>query len=108
MSEPIVVALITGVCAIIGAFIGQSVAGAKATTSMINELKRHAEVSDTEIRGDIAIVKAELVNLRTEVEKHNKVIERTYALERRMDVAEEKVKVANHRISDVEAQIQPH
>lgn len=103
MSDSIIVAIITGICAILGAYIGQSVAGAKATTNMINELKRHAEVSDAEIKGDIMVVKTELTNLRVEVEKHNKVIERTFALEKRMDVAEEKQKVANHRIDDLEA-----
>ena len=33
---------------------------------------------------------------------HNKVIERTYILERRTDVQEEQIKVANHRIEDLE------
>lgn len=34
--------------------------------------------------------------------KHNAVIERTYKLEERMELVEERQKVANHRISDLE------
>ena len=37
-----------------------------------------------------------------------KMMERTYALERRMDVQEEKSKVANHRIDDLEKATHPN
>jgi hypothetical protein len=40
--------------------------------------------------------------LSNRVDKHNNVLARTYELERRMDVQEEKTKVANHRIDDLE------
>lgn len=40
--------------------------------------------------------------LEKKVDKHNNVISRTYALETRMEVQEEKIKVANHRIDDLE------
>lgn len=40
--------------------------------------------------------------LRKEVEKHNKVVERVYNLEKGAEVIEEKIKVANHRIEDLE------
>ena len=48
-----------------------------------------------------------LINYRIEqlekkVEKHNKVIERTYNLEEEEALLEEKIKVANHRIDDLE------
>jgi len=36
------------------------------------------------------------------VEKHNRLVERTYDLEKEMGVVEEQVKVANHRIADLE------
>ena len=36
------------------------------------------------------------------VEVHNKVIERVYRLEERTELQEEKIKVANHRIGDLE------
>jgi hypothetical protein len=40
--------------------------------------------------------------LDKKVEKHNNVIERTYKLEERTEIQEEKIKVANHRIDDLE------
>ena len=40
--------------------------------------------------------------LEKKVEKHNNLVERTYNLEGRLDVQEEQIKVANHRIEDLE------
>lgn len=40
--------------------------------------------------------------LEKKVEKHNKVIERVYNLEKAEAVIEEEIKVANHRIDDLE------
>lgn len=40
--------------------------------------------------------------LENKVEKHNKVIERVYQLEKHEAVMEEEIKVANHRIEDLE------
>lgn len=40
--------------------------------------------------------------LEKKVEKHNNFIERVYECERVLDVHEEKLKVANHRIDDLE------
>jgi hypothetical protein len=43
-----------------------------------------------------------LEQLETKVDKHNNVIERTYQLEKDADVIKEQIKVANHRIDDIE------
>ena len=40
--------------------------------------------------------------LEKKQDKHNQVIERTYRLEERMELVEERQKVANHRIADLE------
>ena len=40
--------------------------------------------------------------LEIKVNKHNNLIERTYKIEQRLEVDEEKLKVANHRINDLE------
>lgn len=40
--------------------------------------------------------------LEKKVEKHNKVVERVYILEKNEAVMEEEIKVANHRIDDLE------
>ena len=40
--------------------------------------------------------------LEKKVDKHNTVVERTYKVEERLSVMDEEIKVANHRISDLE------
>ncbi len=43
-----------------------------------------------------------IAQLEQKVEKHNKVIERVYQLEKNEAVIQEEIKVANHRIEDLE------
>ena len=43
-----------------------------------------------------------LEQLEKKVEVHNQVIDRVYKLEERTEIQEEKIKVANHRIGDLE------
>lgn len=40
--------------------------------------------------------------LEKKVDKHNNLIERTYKLEERTELQEEKIRVANNRIADLE------
>ena len=44
--------------------------------------------------------------LEKQVAKHNNLIERTYRLEERTELQEEKIKVANHRIDDLERKVE--
>ena len=53
-------------------------------------------------RKSSALIAYRLEQLEKKVDKHNTVIERTYALEKRAEVFEEKINVANHRIKDLE------
>lgn len=64
-------------------------------------------------RKSTALIAYRLEELEEKVNKHNQLVERTYKLEQQMDVIEaklagaenlltEKVKVANHRIEDLE------
>lgn len=76
MSTEVLVAIITSVCALVGTII--TVAwGNKLTLYRIDQLEK-------------------------KVSAHNNLIERTYSIEKRLDVDEEKIKVANHRITDLE------
>ena len=49
------------------------------------------------------LVNYRIQELEKKVEKHNKVIERVYELERHEAVVDEEIKVANHRIEDLES-----
>ena len=76
MSESILVALITGGLSLLGVYLSN--------------------------RKSAALIEYRLKELEKKQDKHNKVIDRTYALEDRANVLEERIKVANHRIDDLE------
>lgn len=48
------------------------------------------------------LVDYRLKQLEEKVNKHNNLVERTYEIEARLDVDEERLKVANHRLDDLE------
>ena len=52
--------------------------------------------------GGMKLISYRIEQLEKKVEKHNSVIERTYKLEEVQKVQEEQIKVANHRIDDLE------
>ena len=76
MEDTIVVALISFAGTLIGTF-GGIITANKLTNYRISQLEK-------------------------KVEKHNSVIERVYQLEKGEAVIEEEIKVANHRIADLE------
>ncbi len=53
-------------------------------------------------RKTLSLMLYRLEQLEKKVDKHNGVIERTYKLEENERVTEEKIKVINHRIEDLE------
>lgn len=76
MTETIIVALL----ALIGTLAGSYMSNRKMT----------------------ALLDYRMAQLEERVNKHNEVIERTYKLEEQEALMEEKIKVANHRIDDLE------
>lgn len=48
------------------------------------------------------LVEYRLSQLEKKVDKHNNLVERTYRLEKESSVTKEQIKVANHRIDDLE------
>ncbi len=81
--ESIIVAVITGGLALIGTLAGSYFSNRKST----------------------ALLDYRLNLLEEKVDKHNNLIERTYHLEEQTAIQEEKLKVANHRIDDLEKQV---
>ena len=49
-----------------------------------------------------ALISYRIEELEKKVQAHNNLVERMYHLEERTEVHEEKIKVANHRIDDLE------
>lgn len=66
------------------------------------EFERHAQEIQAMHSQALAIMEVKIDALQKSVEKHNNVIERVYALERDKEVFNEQLKVANHRIADLE------
>ena len=63
---------------------------------------RQAMRLEAQLDKQTALLEQRLGTLSDRVEKHNNVIERTYKLEELTALQEEKIKVANHRIDDLE------
>ena len=53
-------------------------------------------------RKSTALIAYRLEQLEAKVSKHNNLVERTYALEETVALMDERMKMANHRIADLE------
>lgn len=51
------------------------------------------------------LLEYKLNELTKKVDKHNNLVERMYKVEKENEVAKEKIKVANHRIDDLEKEV---
>ena len=78
--DNIIVALITGGLALLGTLAGSYFANRKSA----------------------ALIAYRLEELEKKVQAHNNLVERMYQVEERTELQEEKIKVANHRIEDLE------
>lgn len=87
MTEAIIVALITG---------GLSLLGVVLTNS------KSARDIDAKLDKKQAVTDAHLEALTSEVRKHNGFAERIPVIEGHITLIDERIKVANHRIDDLE------
>ena len=95
MSDVIIVAIVTGGLSLIGTII--TVLAANKQT--INALDKKSDLSDAKLDAKLsqhmAVTDTKIEELTREVRKHNGFAER-------VPVMEEQIKVANHRIADLE------
>lgn len=95
MTEAVIVAMITGACAI----IAQLLISKASAKDLFNKLDKQSELADQQLDAKIqkwqAVTDTKIEELTREVRKHNNFAER-------VPVLEEKISVANHRISDLE------
>lgn len=87
MSSTIIVALVS--------------AGASLLVCLINNHYQTIE-SDKKHEANIMLVSYRLEQLEKKVDLHNSVVERVFKLEESTSLQEERLKVANHRIDDLE------
>ena len=88
MDPAIIAALITGAVTILALVITNSYQNRRIVQLM--EIK-------------LALINQSIETLSDRVNKHNNLIDRTYKLEADSEVLQEKMKVADHRIADLEA-----
>ena len=76
-------------------------AAASLIVSVINSSAQHKKYI-AELEKHDALNAYRLEELEKKVDKHNNLVERTYHLEEKAALMEEKIKVANHRLEDIE------
>lgn len=95
MTESIIVALITGVFAV----VAQLLIAKSNNEKLYAQLDKQSELADAHLNAKLekhqAVTDTKIEELTREVRKHNSFAER-------LPVLEEKISVANHRISDLE------
>lgn len=87
MTEGIIIALITLCGTLIGVFVS-----AKATQDKVSQ----------QLETQQAVTETKIDHLTEEVRRHNEFAQRIPHIEGRLDVLDERVKVANNRIKDLE------
>ena len=95
MTEAVIVALITGACAI----IAQLLISKASAKDLFSKLDKQSELADQQLDAKIqkwqAVTDTKIEELTREVRKHNNFAER-------VPVLEEKISAANQKISDLE------
>jgi len=83
---------------ILAVVIGESIA------LLICLINNHFQMKSVKAKHDetIVLMDYKLTELTKKVEKHNNLVERMYKLEDYKDLIDEKIKVINHRIDDLE------
>lgn len=77
----------------------------KLVLTKVDELKNDISDINARVQQQIAVIDIKIETLSQRVEKHNNVIERTYRLEETDKLLDEKIKVANHRLEDLEHRV---
>jgi len=91
MSEAVKAAIVTGVLAV----VAEVIIAAINSRVMIEKLDKQSQIADERIKATQAVTDTKLDELTREVRAHNNFAQR-------MPVIEEQIKVANHRIEDLE------
>lgn len=87
MSETVITALISGGVTLAVCLLNNN----------LDKQKREQKHDET-----IAMISYKLDQVEKKVELHNNAVERLYIAERKIEVDEEKLRVINHRIEDLE------
>lgn len=96
--------IIVAALALLGTLAGTYFANRKSSALIayrLEELEKKVQAHNNLIERTYQLEK-QTEQLRQDVEANSSLIERTYQLEKQTELQEEKIKVANHRIEDLE------
>lgn len=103
--DTIIGSVITGVLALIGVIYTTR----KTNQVTLTQIKNELTLARTETKGTIDLVKKDitvlqdnLMDLDNHVKEHNNLVVRLYEVEKDVDLLDDRIKVANHRIKDLE------
>ena len=88
MSDAVLVALISGILTL----AGTALTVVLTHKSTLAEIDKKNAVANEAIKGELNVIKADIRTLSNRVDAHNNLIERTYNLESRCAVYDEKFK----------------
>lgn len=91
MSETVIAALIAGAVTLVVCLLNNMFQQKRVTDKVAEQQRQSA-----------SLLEYKLDELTRKVEKHNNLVERMYHIEEKAALYEEKMKVANHRIDDLE------
>jgi predicted nucleic acid-binding Zn-ribbon protein len=103
--ETIIGSVITGVLALAGVIYTTR----KTHQITLTEIKSELDLTRTETKGTIKLVNKDVTTLRDDltsldkhVKEHNNLVVRLYEVEKGVELLDDRLKVANHRIKDLE------
>ena len=78
------------------------ITGGLTLTGVIFTSRKQHDVTVQEIKTELALMHQEIGQLEKKQDLHNNAVSRLYEVERKLGIDEEKIRVANHRIDDLE------
>jgi TolA-binding protein len=94
MTEAVITALATLAVCLVNNHYQQKAIMNKHNAMLVEADRKHDET--------INMIDYKLEQLTKRVDKHNNLVERLYIAEKQIEINEEKIRVANHRIKDLE------
>lgn len=94
--------VIVAIIAAVGSVLGVVLTNSKSNRDFDAKLDKSQAVFEAHVTEQINGVKADVMRLEQKQDKHNKVIERTYAIEKKMELQDAEIKRHSERIKILE------
>lgn len=82
--------------------IGSILTGSLALVGVIYTSKQQHNITIEKVKNEVSLIKKDIKTLEEKQDKHNSLIERVYNIEATLKVMDNREKVSEHRIEDLE------